>query len=225
MKKYYPIIEKVSLFKGLTKEDFESLENHMVTKVKKYAKSEFIFRAGELVSQVGIVLSGRTQIIKEDIWGNRTIVANMTVGDIFAEAFSCSKVERLTVSVLAGESTEVLFIDYNRILSTHSISESCKEKLIFNMIQVLANKNVMLTQKIEILSSRTTREKILNFLSNLAAKNQSYSFEIPFNRQELADFLCVDRSALSNELSKLQQEGILTFHKNRFTLLQETMEE
>lgn len=225
MKKFYPVIEKVALFKGLKKEEYDFLENQMFTKVRKYAKSEFIFDAGELVSKVGIVLKGKAQVIKEDVWGNRTILANLAVGDIFGEAFCCSEQQRLTVSVVAGENVEILFINYNHILSTHNISESCKEKLIANMIQILANKNVMLTQKIEVLSRRTTREKILSFLSNMVAQGNSYSFEIPFNRQELADFLCVDRSALSSELSKLQKEEILKYNKNHFVILQEDMAE
>ena len=157
--------------------------------------------------------------MKHDFYGNRNIVASVHQGQLFGEAFACGDIKILPVSAFATEDSIIMLINYRKILTICSNCCQFHNKLIYNMLRIVANKNIFLTQKIEFLSKRTTKEKVLGYLAQEAKKAGSGSFSIPFNRQELADFLFVDRSALSNELSKLRKEGILEFHKNNFTLL------
>ena len=219
MKQYFEILKKVPLFAGILDEDIFDLLTCLNARVRAYSKGEAVFLTGEPAGAVGIVCAGGVQVIKEDFMGNRTILSKLESGDLFGEAFACGQIERLPVSVLSVAGSEILFIDYSRIVTTCSSACVFHSRLIENMLGVLASKNVMLNQKIEVLSKRSTREKLIAYLSAQAQKAGSNSFIIPFNRQELADYLCVDRSAMSNELGKLRDEGVLSFEKSRFALL------
>lgn len=186
---------------------------------KKYKKNEYIWNAEDSVSQVGVVMEGSVNIIKEDFWGNRSILARATEGELFGEAFACGEIERLPLSVVATEDCRVIFFDYGKIITVCDKGCEFHRKLTDNMLKVLAGKNVMLTAKMEHMSKRTTREKLLSYLSQQAIARGKQTFEIPFNRQELADYLSVDRSAMSMALSKLKEEGLIDYTKNKFTLL------
>lgn len=218
METYYHILQKMGLFKDIEKDNLLSMLECLSARKVKYNKGEFIFQADEKVDYVGAVLSGSIQIIKEDIWGNRTIIATASPGELFAEAYSCAEMDSITVSVVASEDAEVLLIDYRKIVFTCATSCVFHSKLIENMIKVLANRNIQLIQKINILGQRSTREKLLAYLGEQAKAAGSKYFDIPFNRQELADFLCVDRSAMSSELGKLRDEGIIEFERSHFLL-------
>ena len=218
MKNYLSVIKKSPLFSGITGEETEDMLGCLSAQHKKYKKGQFIFRTGETISAVGMVLSGSVHIIKEDFWGNRTIIAEVSPGSLFGETFACLKSEALGVSVLAAEHSEIIFLDVQRIMTVCTSACEFHTRLIRNLLSVLAEKNMMLTKKIEHIAKRTTREKLLSYLSAESLKNNNASFEIPFNRQQLADYLCVDRSAMSNELCKLRDEGMLTFEKNNFSL-------
>lgn len=222
MEKYYDTLKKCPLFTGIKETELRTLLNCLSAAERHYEKNNFIFMTGDTVTTIGIVLSGNVHIIQEDFWGNRTILLSIENSGLFGEAFSCAEVGKLPVSALAIQATDILFIDYHRIITTCSSACTFHTGLIKNMIRILAGKNVMLTQKIEFLTQRTTREKLLSYLSWQAQQTGSSSFAISFNRQELAEYLSVDRSAMSNELSKMRDDGILTFHRNRFTLLKTT---
>ena len=164
------------------------------------------------------------RVIRAEIWcrrtlGNRTLVSGVGPGGLFAEAFSCTGTPHLPVSVIAAEPLEVLFIDYRRI--QHQCPAGCgfHGQLIRNMLSVLAHKNQTLTRKLWHVTRRTTRQKLLSYLSAVATEQNSDQITIPFNRQDLADYLAVDRSAMSSELARMQNEGILRYHRNHFTLL------
>ncbi len=212
------ILSQSLLFQGIAEKDIGSMLGCLSAREKTYKKNAYILSAGDSVTEVGIVLSGSVNVIKEDFWGNRAIIAKSGAGELFAEAFSCIDTDKLPISIVASENSEVLFIDYKKIITTCSSACTFHTLLINNMIKILANKNIMLMQKIEHTACRTTRDKLLSYLSAQAIQAQSNSFTIPFNRQELADYLSVDRSAMSNELSKLRNEGILEFNKSRFHL-------
>lgn len=218
MKKYMELIDKCPLFADMTEAELSALLSCLSAREHQYAKNQFIFTAGSQVSVIGTVLSGAAHVIHEDFWGNRTILAAIGEGGMFGEAFTCAGVEKLPVSVVAVQPSEVLLIDYGKIINTCSAACAFHTRLIGNMLRILAGKNVMLTQKMEIMSRRTTREKLLSYLSAQAMQAGSNSFDIPFNRQELAEYLSVDRSAMSGELSRMQREGILTFRKSHFQL-------
>jgi CRP-like cAMP-binding protein len=212
------ILKDTELFAGIDEKDIGSMLGCLSAREAEYKKDIYILSAGDNPTEVGIVLSGSVNIINEDYWGNRTIIAKMTSGELFAEAFSCADSGKLPVSVVTAEKTSVLFIDYKRIITTCSSACGFHTSLIRNMLQILANRNISLTKKMGHTAHRTTREKLLSYLSAQAIAAESSSFDIPFNRQELADYLCVDRSAMSNELSNLRDEGVLDFNKNHFTL-------
>lgn len=219
MKNYDSFLLQIPLFKGIEQSNLTGMLRCMNAHFSSYKKRDIILLEGQPVSSVGIVVSGKVQIVKEDFIGNRTILAEIPPGNLFAEAFSCANSEKLPITVISAEDSDVLWIDYHRITTTCSSACQFHSRLIENMLSILASKNIILSQKIEHLSKRTTREKLLSYLSDQAVRTDRREFDIPFNRQELADYLCVDRSAMSNELCKMQDEGILQFSRNHFVLL------
>lgn len=206
------------LFKGISKEDLEPVLKLMNCEMKQYDRDEFIINAGDKFSRLGIVSNGSVIVMDEDYWGNRSIINKMETGDIFAEAFISAGVTTIPVSVMADTAADVILLDFNRAMKEVASLEavSC---LMVNMVSILARKNIMLTGKMRHITKRTTKEKLLSYLSAQAKRTGSNSFKIPFNRQELADFLSVDRSALSSQLSALKDEGLLKYHLNEFTLI------
>lgn len=219
MKKNLYILRTSPLFSDIDEKDLLSMLNCLSARKAVYNKDTYIFSAEDIVTDVGIVLSGSVNVIKEDFWGNRAILTKTQTGELFGEAFSFAGARKLPVSVVASEKTEVLFVDFRKITTMCSSTCTFHAQLIQNILKILAQKNIMLTQKLEHIVKRTTREKLLSYLSEQAIKSASNNFTIPFNRQELADYLSVDRSAMSNELSKLRDEGILDFSKNNFALI------
>lgn len=217
--KWFPLLTTCPLFADIKESDLPSLLKCLSVYIRQVDKQDFVFMAGEKVTTVGIVLSGSVHVIMEDYWGNRAILAHVPSGHLFAESFSCAEVERLPVSVVAAEKSELLMMDYRKIITTCGSACVFHTQLIRNMLRIQAEKNIQLTRKMEHLTKRTTREKLLSYLSAEAQQAGRSSFTIPFDRQGLADYLAVDRSAMSNELSKLQKEGLIRFHKNRFELL------
>jgi len=220
MEKYINALKTISLFTDIEITDIKSLLTCLSAKTQHFKANTTVFLAGNKAEYVGIVLSGRVQVVKEDFYGNKNIVASVEKGQLFGEAFACADLEILPVSVFSVEDSEIMLIDYKKIITTCSNTCSFHSKLIYNMLTIVANKNIMLSQKIEFISKRTTKEKLLAYLSYEAKKAGSNSFTIQFNRQELADFLSVDRSAMSAELCKLKDSGVIEFAKNKFVLKQ-----
>jgi len=219
MKKYYPVLLQVSLFHGMTESDFEKMLSCLSVKISRYQKNETVFFAGEELTSVGIVLSGNIQITNEDIWGNRNLLAEFGEGELFAESFAFAKTKIAPVTAISTTESEIMFVDHSRILAPCCSACKFHLKMIENMLSVLSGKNILLNEKNRILSKRSTRDKLLAYLCSQSQKRGSNLFSVPFDRQELADYLCVDRSAMSSELGKLREEGVLRFHKNDFELL------
>ncbi len=219
MQKYLKILKNCPLFEGV---DDESLLRMLVclgARVEFFDKKYTVIPEGIAAKYVGIVLSGEVQISQVDYYGNRSIFSNVSVGELFAEAFACAEVKAVPVTVVANEPSEIMLIDCSHIL--HTCHNNCghHQKLIYNLMKDLAKKTLVFHQKIEIVSKRTTRDKLMTYLSLQAKMSGSDSFEIPFDRQELADYLEVDRSGLSAEISKLRSEGVLESSKSKFRLL------
>ncbi|MDR3053486.1 MAG: Crp/Fnr family transcriptional regulator [Coriobacteriales bacterium] len=214
-----PTLTRCPLFRGINEADLATLLSCLGATRASVAKGGFVFRAGDAARKVGVVLSGDIHIMQEDFWGNRSILARIEPGELFAEAFSCSQIDTLPVSVVATRPSEVLLVDYKRIITTCSSACTFHASLIHNMLRILARNNIGLTQKMEHITQRSTREKLFSYLSAQAKQAGSNRFCIPFDRQELADYLSVDRSAMSSELGKMRDAGILRFEKNRFELL------
>ena len=219
MKKYFDVLQKCTLFSQIDAENLTALLGCLGAKVRTYNKKDTIIAEGEAARNIGIVLSGSVQIIQIDYFGNRSIISDIAPAQLFGEAFACAGEPEIPVNAVAGEACQVMFIDCERVM--HPCCNGCEfhQKIIYNLMKNMAAKNIMFHQKIQITSKRTTREKLMAYLMLQAKKNSSASFAIPFDRQELADYLEVDRSGLSAEISKLRSEGILKSNKNHFVLL------
>ncbi len=219
MKKYLDVLKEVNLFTGIEESELQPLLSCLSATTAHYEKGQTVFFSGQSIKQFGIVLSGQIQVVQDDYQGNRSIFAKIGSGNMFGESFACAEIKTLPVSVITTTGSELLFIDCRRLAVPCTKACSFHSRLIQNLLNIVSMKNILLTQKIEITSKRTTREKLLAYLSAEAKKARSNRFNIPFNRQELADYLSVERSAMSAELSKLRNDGVLNFHKNQFQLL------
>ncbi len=219
MNKDFSLLKKCPLFIGVSEDDIKSLLDCLSAKERVVKKGEMIFSVGDRPEYVGIVLEGNVHIMQEDYWGNRTILTSVRAGGLFAEAFSAAEAATLPVSVFAQSDGKVLLIDCRKLLTTCSNSCVFHARLVRNLMKIVSVKNIALTQKIEHITKKSVRERVMSYLSECALAEGSNSFAIPFNRQELADYLSVERSALSNTLSKMQSEGIISFEKNKFTIL------
>lgn len=219
MKKYFEILQTCPLFHRIEQDDLLKLLGCLGAQVVAFDKKYTIIAEGMPAKHIGILLSGSAQIVRVDYYGNRSILSELSAGDVFGEAFACAEISAVPVTVVANEPCEVMLIDRDHILYTCSNSCAFHQQLIFNLMKDLAGKTLLFHRKIEILSKRSTREKLMTYLMLQAQKTGSNRFVIPFDRQELADYLEVDRSGLSAEISKLRAEGVLTCRKNEFELL------
>ena len=219
MKKYLPILQKSPLFAAIDPEQLLSLLSCLGGAVRSYARGETVFREGDRPTHLGVVLSGEVRITRTDYYGNRSIVTTVTAPKVFGETFACAEVDSLPVDVTASENSEILMIDIHRITMPCCSACSFHSQIIFNLMKQTAAKNLLFHRKLEIISRRTTRDKLMTYLLMEAKEQGSNAVIIPYDRQELADYLEVDRSGLSAEISKLRREGVLTAEKNHFTLL------
>ena len=219
MEKYLKILHKCPLFWGIEDEYLTKMLVCLGAKIETFDKKYTIFAEGTPAKYIGVVLSGSVQMIQIDYYGNRSILSQINEGEVFAEAFACAESKALPVTVVANEACEVMLIDCDHILHTCSNNCGFHQQLIFNLMKDLATKTILFHQKIEITSKRSTRDKLMTYLMLQAKKAGKNSFEISFDRQELADYLEVDRSGLSAEISKLKKEGIIDSQKNHFELL------
>ncbi len=218
MKNYIEILGNTELFKNINDNEIETLLKSSFVRIKNYNNNETVFMSGNIAKFIGIVVFGQVEVIQEDFYGNKNIIAHINKGEIFGEAFACSETQSLPISVFTSQPSEIILINYRELFSSDLTPETMHLKLSHNMLKIMANKNLILNQKIRLLTKRTTQEKLLAYLSTQAEKTGSNSFSIPFNRQELADYLSVERSAMSAQLCKLRDKGILDFHKNKFVL-------
>lgn len=218
MIQYLSVLKSTQLFFGLSEEEISSLLSCLNANLKHFKKGEYVFSQGERLGDVTILVEGSLYIQKDDYWGNRSILGQVAPGEMFGESYVAPQSTPLLHDVIATEDSAVMFFDVKRILTTCSSACRFHTLVVQNMFFAISEKNRALVQKIGHMSKRTTREKLLSYLSEQAKKQQSSQFTIPFNRQQLADFLSVDRSAMSGELCKLRDEGLLSFKKNQFTL-------
>ncbi len=207
-----------SLFHGVSEKDLEAMLGCLGAAEKKYNKNDIILLAGSKVSSIGIMMEGNAQITREDAEGNRAILSELLKADIFAEAYVAAGSVEIPITVIATTECRIVWIPFQKIIGTCSNSCGFHKTLVQNMMRVIAMKNIMMNEKMRILSCKTTREKLLTYLSDYAERAGKEKFRIPFSRNELADYLSVDRSAMSRELSKLSNEGYLNYNKNEFEL-------
>lgn len=219
MKKYIPVLKQTQLFSGVDESDLSAMLNCLQAKLRTYKKGSYIYHQGESVQNITVLVEGSLLIQKEDYWGNRSIINKISVGELFGEAYAGARNSTILNDVVALEDSTVCFFDVQKILTVCSSACKFHALVIQNLFFAISEKNRQLVQKLGHMSKRSTREKLISYLSEEASRHNSGTFSIPFNRQQLADFLSVDRSAMSNELCKMRNDGLLRFEKNRFTLL------
>ena len=219
MRKYLQKLQGCPLFAQIEEDNLLRMLTCLGAGVEQFDKKHTIFAEGGPAKQIGILLSGAAQVIRIDYYGNRSILTEISPGEVFAEAFACAEAKEIPVSIIADAPSEVMLIDSAHILHTCSNHCGFHQQLIYNLMKDLATKTMLFHQKVEITSKRSTRDKLLTYLAIQAKKAGQNSFDIPFDRQALADYLEVDRSGLSAEISRLRREGVLKSEKNHFVLL------
>ena len=218
MKEFLSVIRSSQLFSGITEEEITAMLACLDTKTESFPKDTFLLRAGDTAESIGLVLSGSVLIIQEDIWGNRNILSKSGPGQTFAAAYACAPGSVLNVNVFAETPVTALFLNVKRILNVCPSACTHHSRIIRNLLSDLAEKNLRFSEKLTHMSQRTTRDKLMSYLSAEAQRLGTYEFDIPFSRQQLADYLGVERSGLSLELGKMRSEELLDFHKNHFAL-------
>ena len=219
MKKYISILKRAQMFSGIGESEILSMLSCLNAKLNRYKKGQYILRQGEHVSNISVLVQGKAHIQNEDYWGNRSILGQIAPGEMFGEAYVAPESGVLLNDVVALEDSVVILFDVKKILTTCPSACHFHSLIIQNLFFAISSKNKILVQKLGHMSKRTTREKLMSYLSEEAKRQNSSKIIIPFNRQQLADFLSVDRSAMSNELCKIRNEGLIEFEKNLFTLL------
>ena len=218
MEAYYNQIKNSPIFFGLTEEELKEMLVCFNARIKTYENEDIIIRQGDMIKNIYLILEGNVNIEKDSYWGRRIIVTQLGVNDNIALAFVASKNVESSIDAVSVGKSKLLILSYEKC--TTMCQNVCikHRNLINNLFEILSKENIELLQKIENISQKTIREKLLTYFSNEAKKNRSNIFEIPFNRQDLADYLNIDRSAMSFELSKMQKDGLIKFEKNKFML-------
>ena len=219
MEKYIATLKQSQMFSGVGEDEVSSMLHCLQARLHTYKKGEYVFRQGEHIDNITILVEGKLLVQRDDFWGNRSIVNVIGVGEMFGEAYIAPDSGAILNDVIAQEDSGVIFFDVQRILTTCPSACRFHSMVIKNLFFAISEKNRKLVQKIGHMSKRSIRSKLISYLSEEAKRQNSSSFTIPFNRQQLADFLSVDRSAMSNELCKMRDEGLLTFDRNKFRLL------
>lgn len=215
----YGFLSKTLLFRGISPKEIEDMLPCLKAVTKSYSKGETIYHAGDTITAIGMVLSGNVSIETDDVWGNKSILAKVSSGNVFAEAYACLPGVPLMINAVASDKCEILFLDINHILNVCGHNCQYHTRLIRNMLTVASQKNMNLSHRIFHTSAKSIRGRLLSFLSFQATRHGSSEFTIPFNRQQLSDYLSVDRSALSAELSKMQRDGLIKVDRSHFILL------
>ena len=218
MKDFLPVIRSAQLFSGVSEDEMTAMLSCLKAEKKDFPKEDFVLRSGDTADSIGLVLAGTVLVIQEDIWGNRNILSKAGPGQTFAAAYACAPGSVLNVSVIAETPVTALFLNVKRILNVCPSACAHHSRIIRNLLSELAEKNLRFNEKLTHVGQRTTRSKIMSYLSAEAQRLGKYEFDIPFSRQQLADYLAVERSGLSLELGKMRSEGLLDFHKSHFVL-------
>lgn len=219
MNEYLSILRRTKLFSGVGEEEIVAMLGCLQAKKRDFRKGAYVFREGEQPDCICVLVQGKLHLQKDDYWGNRSIMNMISEGELFGEAYATPGGEPLLHDVVAVEDSVIICFDIRRVLTVCPSACRFHTTVVQNLFVAISAKNRALTRKLNHMAQRTTREKLLSYLSEQSKREGSPSFEIPFNRQQLADFLSVDRSAMSNELCKMRDDGLLLFEKNRFTLL------
>lgn len=218
MREILSILQSSGLFSGISENELSAMLSCLDAKKEDFPKGAFVLCTGDTVESIGIVISGNVLIIQEDIWGNRNILSKAVPGQTFATAFACASGSRLNASVIAETPVTAIFMNIKRVLNICPAACEHHSRIIRNILNELAENNLRLNEKLTHMGQRTTRAKLMSYFSAEAQRLGTYEFDIPFSRQQLADYLAVERSGLSLELGKMRSEGLIDFQRNHFIL-------
>ncbi len=219
MKEYFPLLLSTPLFHEIDPQDLEPMLHCLGATTEFVPKGAPVFLEGDAAGFVGVVLEGCVQVVQEDFYGNRNILSHAEKGDLFGEAFACANIETMPVSGYAVRDSKLLLLSCQKMLTVCSSACLFHNQLVKNMLKVVAQKNLQMHNKIRFMSQKTTREKLMAYLSEQAKAAGASEFTIPFDRQALADYLGVERSAMSAELGKLKKAGVLDLKGSHFHLM------
>lgn len=213
----FTFISKTALFQGCQEKDIKQMAKHLNFKTVSYKKRDVIFRVSDIVTEIGLVLSGSVQIEHNDFFGNKSILTIVDAGGVFAEAYACVPNEPLMIDVIANDDCEILFISVSKLFEPCSQCDS-RNRLIQNLVLISAQKNLQLSKHNIHTTSKTIRGRLMSYFSEQISAQDSNKITVPFDRQQLADYLNLDRSALSKELIKMKKDGLIEYHKNVFEI-------
>lgn len=218
MREFFSVIRSSPLFSGISEEELTAMLTCLRAERRDYPRDAFVLRTGDTAESIGIVLSGSILVVQEDIWGNRNILSKAGPGQSFAAAYACAPGSVLNVSVVTESPVTLMLLNVKRVLNVCPAACTHHSRIIRNLLGELAEKNLRFSEKLTHMGQRTTRAKLLSYFSAEAQRLGTYEFDIPFSRQQLADYLAVERSGLSLELGKLRSDGLIDFHKSHFLL-------
>ena len=219
MKLDYVFLSKTELFAGTSPDEVKAMYSCFESKTVEYRKKQMIFKTGDTTDSLGIVISGSVNIENDDIWGNHSIISRIYPGQVFGETYACSPGRPFMVNAVANEQTKVLFMNIGKVLGVCGSACEHHNTIIKNLLIISAGKNLKMSQKMLHITPKSIRGRLLSYFSSVSKETGSYYITIPFNRQQLADYLLIDRSAMCSELSKRQREGIIEYDKNTFRLI------
>ena len=212
-------LKKTVIFKGMTDDEIDIALKALLAKEKSYDKDSFILLAGDVTDKMGLVLEGSVRIESSDMWGNRTILSHVGKGQFFAETYAIMKDEPLLVDAVANEDCKVLMLDIGSLAARGQGNDLWRIKLMSNLLAISVRKNLKLSGRSFHTSPKSIRGRVMSYLSSVSLQEGSSEFDIPFDRQQLADYLNVERTALSKELTKMQKDGLIKARKSHFVLL------
>lgn len=218
MEFYIKKIKNSSLFSNIEENEIKIILNCLLLNIKHYQKNEYIFNIGDKINGLALIVNGSIHLEKEDFLGNKTIISQLCNNEIFGASYYYDN-EPIPYNIISKKDTSIMFFNMKKTFNINCPCCNANLKIMDNFLKIILQKNKNINKKLEHISQRTIRNKILSYLSEEALNNGN-SFFIQFNRQQLADYLCIDRSALSNELSKMRNEGLIKFNKNYFELNQ-----
>lgn len=205
------------MLRGIDESEFDGVLKTLGAYKKSFPKNHIIRHSETEVNVIGIIIKGLVYFSKCDINGNRIILSEIGAGKSFGESLTFTRAQNSPIIITAAKDTTVIFFPSKNILN-QPCGYKYRDLILENVIRLLAEKVMLLQMKIDILSQKTTKEKLLLYFEYESKTAGSNSFKINFSRDELADFLSLNSSALSRELSKMRDEGIITFKKNKFVL-------
>lgn len=219
MEDYISVLRKTRLFAGVGENEIDSMLRCLDAAEHVFMKGEYVYHQGEIVQQISVLVRGKLHVQREDYWGNRSIINMIDVGDMFGEAYASPESGAILNDVVAVEDSTVIFFDVKKVLTVCSSACHFHSIVVQNLVYAISERNRQLVRKLGHMSKRSTRDKLMSYLSEESGRQRSGTVYIPFNRQQLADYLSVDRSAMSNELGRMRKDGLIRFERNRFTLL------